>query len=423
MAAPGESKAPKCEDAAVQARVAAGNAAYVDDDFAGAVAAYSAALEAVAGGPPAVTAGLLVLRAQAHIAREDYMNGVADASRAVELDPQLAKAYLRKGVACFRLEEYETAKAAFLTGMALGDAQEPYKTWIRKCDAELEEEDGDFALPLPSTAAPGKAEAAGMPAEAARPAPASAPPPPAAVASALPPVAAPAAPPVASSSAAAPPLAPSAPTPEPEPERKYRHQWYQTANAVSLSIMAKGVKRERAQVRITARTVSVHIQAPDSEELEYALDLTLAGAVDAEGSKVEYLSTKIEIRLPKADSTGNWPALEATAAAAAALPSAGAARPAYPSSAAPGRRQPKDWDKIETEVEEEEKEEKLEGDAALQKLFRQIYSSADEDTRRAMNKSFQESNGTVLSTNWNEIGAKKVECTPPTGMKVKKYEI
>lgn len=96
MAAPGESMAPKCEDAAVQARVAAGNAAYVDDDFAGAVAAYSAALEAVAGGPPAVTAGLLVLRAQAHIAREDYMNGVADASRAVELDPQLAKAYLRK---------------------------------------------------------------------------------------------------------------------------------------------------------------------------------------------------------------------------------------------------------------------------------------------------------------------------------------
>lgn len=26
-----------------------------------------------------------------------------------------------------------------------------------------------------------------------------------------------------------------------------------------------------------------------------------------------------------------------------------------------------------------------------------------------MNKSFQESNGTVLSTNWSEIGAKKTE--------------
>lgn len=29
--------------------------------------------------------------------------------------------------------------------------------------------------------------------------------------------------------------------------------------------------------------------------------------------------------------------------------------------------------------------------------------------RRAMNKSFQESNGTVLSTSWADIGSKKTE--------------
>ena len=33
----------------------------------------------------------------------------------------------------------------------------------------------------------------------------------------------------------------------------------------------------------------------------------------------------------------------------------------------------------------------------------------------------QESSGTVLSTNWKDVGAKTVECTPPTGMDVKKY--
>lgn len=36
------------------------------------------------------------------------------------------------------------------------------------------------------------------------------------------------------------------------------------------------------------------------------------------------------------------------------------------------------------------------------------FISADEDTRRAMMKSFYESSGTVLSTNWKEVGAKKV---------------
>lgn len=36
----------------------------------------------------------------------------------------------------------------------------------------------------------------------------------------------------------------------------------------------------------------------------------------------------------------------------------------------------------------QEKDENLDGDAALNKFFREIYSDADEDTRRAMKKSF-----------------------------------
>jgi suppressor of G2 allele of SKP1 len=36
----------------------------------------------------------------------------------------------------------------------------------------------------------------------------------------------------------------------------------------------------------------------------------------------------------------------------------------------------------------QEKDENLDGDAALNKFFREIYQDADEDTRRAMKKSF-----------------------------------
>lgn len=72
----------------------------------------------------------------------------------------------------------------------------------------------------------------------------------------------------------------------------------------------------------------------------------------------------------------------------------------------------KNWDVVANEALDREGKEKtttedpnVGGDAAVNSFFQQIYAGADEDTRRAMLKSYTESGGTALSTDWNEVRA------------------
>lgn len=96
-----------------------------------------------------------------------------------------------------------------------------------------------------------------------------------------------------------------------------------------------------------------------------------------------------------------------------------------PSSTATTKR--KNWEGITKDILSHEKDKTTEedpntgGDSTVNSFFQQIFANADDDTKRAMMKSFQESGGTTLSTNWDEVKQGRVEGKAPEGSEFKKW--
>eukprot|EP00878_Enallax_costatus_P027521 GHUV01029643.1.p1 GENE.GHUV01029643.1~~GHUV01029643.1.p1 ORF type:complete len:169 (+),score=22.79 GHUV01029643.1:128-634(+) len=122
--------------------VAAGDRSFVDEEYEDAVKHYTKALDV------SPSADAYEHRAHAYIKLEKYIEAVQDATKAIELDGKNAKAHLRKGTACFYLEEYETALQCFQQGQHLAPGDNKCEKWIHKCKAEL---DGAFQSPSKRT--------------------------------------------------------------------------------------------------------------------------------------------------------------------------------------------------------------------------------------------------------------------------------
>lgn len=204
-----------------------------------------------------------------------------------------------------------------------------------------------------------------------------------------------------------------------EAKPKIKHDWYQTESQVVITILIKNAPVDSVKIHYGDRSLSVSSAIPNSDS-EYSLELELAHEVVPSMCFHTVTPSKIEVKLKKKEGL-RWTQLEGEGKEdkVKAIPQAVID--------ASGPQQPpklfkKDWDKIEKDIKKMEEEEKPEGDAALNALFQKIYGEGSDEVRRAMNKSFVESGGTVLSTNWNQVGQDKVEVKPPDGLEFKKWD-
>ncbi|XP_045770134.1 protein SGT1 homolog [Maniola jurtina] len=200
---------------------------------------------------------------------------------------------------------------------------------------------------------------------------------------------------------------------------KIKHDWYQTDALVVVTILLKNAPSDKVKVQYGERSLSVSSGIPNSDA-EYSLELELAHEIIPSMCTHVVSPSKIEVKLRKKEGL-RWTVLEGEGREekVKAIPQAVID--------ASGPQQPpklfkKDWDKIEKDIKKMEEEEKPEGNAALNALFQKIYGEGSDEVRRAMNKSFLESGGTVLSTNWDQVAKDTVEVKPPDGLEFKKWD-
>lgn len=179
-----------------------------------------------------------------------------------------------------------------------------------------------------------------------------------------------------------------------------KYDWYQSDTAVTVTVLLKNAAEKNYAVALTPE--KAELTADGIEPIV----LNLWAAINVERSSHKAYPSKVEIKLAKHEGH-RWEALEK--------------KPTEVAKPVP-KKTAHDWDKISKDIEKMEEEEKPEGEAAVQDLFRKIYADANEDTKKAMMKSFYESGGTVLSTNWQEVGAKTVDVKPPDGCEFKKWD-
>ncbi|KAI9460606.1 SGS-domain-containing protein [Lactarius psammicola] len=197
-----------------------------------------------------------------------------------------------------------------------------------------------------------------------------------------------------------------------------RHEFYETDEKLILTLFDRGADPAQVNVKFELRNTV-------REWRQKFAFRPLKGQIDPEQSSFVVGKVKVELRLVKA-AQGRWGGLIGDAPD----PLANSARVSAPATKA-GSTLPqarKNWDSVTQTILDSEKaktsseDPNVSGDSTLNEFFQNLFANADDNTKKAMMKSFQESGGTALSTNWDEVSQGPVPIKPPTGSEARKWE-
>jgi len=195
-----------------------------------------------------------------------------------------------------------------------------------------------------------------------------------------------------------------------------RHEYYENDERTTVSIFDRGADPEKVSIQFEPRKVT-YTHGEKTLVLE-----PLKGQINPDACEFTVGKVKVELRLSKA-AQGRWGGLIGDSPD----PLANSASTSAPTSTASKSKQ-KNWDALTTNILASEKEKSMDedpnvgGDSAVNPFFQKLFADADDDTKRAMMKSYSESGGTTLSTNWDEVKKEKVTVKPPEGQEWKKWD-
>ena len=156
-----------------------------------------------------------------------------------------------------------------------------------------------------------------------------------------------------------------------------KYDWYQTPHSIIIEVYFKGACNDDVRVVIDSEQLIVEIK-------DDKFELRLYAPCSTPSYSITPLKVVLELQKLCAEP---WKSLERTD---------------DNNSAHPVRSK---WSDINVEEDDGDEREKQD----VNEFFKKIYQQGDENTRRAMRKSMEESGGTVLSTNWSDVGSRKVE--------------